>query len=145
MTVPELWAHLEKGGDVLLAQAVALPDEKRLLLLANELDRLPEHVKAAAAEYVEGKCRDLLRSLEHESANTWSVILRVLCLLRMSQSHETIGETDALKYLRDRVLPRIKQVEVDGGTPELHQRQEWLERFCLGHELPDEFWDALAE
>lgn len=130
---------------MLLAQDAAQPDEKRLLSLANELDRLPGDVKAAAAQYVEGRHRDLLRSLERESANAWSVILRILCLLRMSQSHETIGETDALKYLRDRVLPRIKQVEVDGGTPELHQRQEWLERFCLGYELPDEFWDALAE
>jgi len=140
MTVPELWAHLAKGGDVLLAQATAQSDEKRLLLLANQLDRLPENVKAAAAQYVDGNYRDLLRSLEPEVA-TWSVILRVLCLLRMSQSHETIHQMDALEYLRDRVLDQIKE----GDTPELHQRQEWLKRFCLGHELPDEFWEALAE
>jgi len=113
--------------------------------LAGALDCLPDDVKVAAVQYTQGSYRDLFRSLERGPAEPWSVILRVLCLLRMAQLHETIGETDALDYLRDRVIPRVKQVEIEADISELRQRREWLELFCLGHGLPSKFWDALAK
>jgi len=93
--------------------------------------------------YLNGHYRDVLRHLEKtENPSHSSIILKVLCLLQMASTDELIGHVHPTEYLRDKVLSQLRQAEHIDGTGNLKLRREWLERFCLGHELPQAFWDA---
>ncbi|MEJ5312213.1 MAG: hypothetical protein WHX52_20810 [Anaerolineae bacterium] len=141
MKLSELWDLLQGTGNEILLPANT-SDERRLASLDSIAD-LPANIAVFVEQYKEGDYRTILRNLDAASDGlAWGAILRILCLLKMAENGEKVGETDAIELLRDRVLPQDKQTIQETEIPALQRSCIWLERFCLGYEPPKEFWEA---
>lgn len=144
-----LWKNIEQGKAVVSQQQTG-EDETANALLRLDVDALLAHKSFKAndidiALYTKGRYWELLRQLEDsQQVTTSAVLLRILCLLHLISTNERIGNLTAFEYLRDKVLPQLKQVEDKDDTGRLKQYREWLSRFCLGHDLPTEFWEVVA-
>ncbi|XWX05463.1 hypothetical protein VZO05_07845 [Aggregatilineales bacterium SYSU G02658] len=143
----ELWEIVQSGQLEILAKCLDLPYHPLTSLVGTveQLYRNPSTVFLGDElnEYLNGNYRDVLRRLERieDSDNLVVVLLKVVCLLQMEALNETIGGTRPVDYLRDRTLKQIKQL---GKTDELRVITKWLEAFCLGYELPSEFWGSTS-
>ncbi len=144
--ISELW-HAIQSGELRLPQAESSGKTGQLRPLNGNLETLAEEYSMPAEyvrDYEAGKFKELLRKLEKQSdISLYEVLLKVLCLLHMAKSDESIGNKHPVEYLRDRILPQLKQVEYQDETGVVSERREWLELYCYGHELPSKFWNKL--
>jgi len=149
VSISELWHAIQTGK--IEVQSSAPPVATVLYPLAENAERLLQEGLLEGYEgylelYLQGNYRELLRALQHASVkkSLHIVLLKVLCLLHMAAANESIGNKKSLDYLRDEVLPELKQFESKDGSDIVAERRKWLEAFCLGHEPPDYFWEAIG-
>ena len=148
MRTEDVWEAIQSEHFNLLDKSYNLPHNPLYLSLHDNFDKLQQELSIAPlkqqlAEYISGNYRDSLRHLEElETLSLSSVLLKVLCLLQMAMKDEYIANTHPIEYLRDKVIPQLKQVESSNGDIKLCR--EWVERFCLGYDLLTlDAWDFI--
>jgi hypothetical protein len=142
MTISELWNAIQ-SGDLEIERSPLQEDPilrpLNLVEIANAISLPSNYVE----HYQVGNYKELLRLLEdHDDMSLSLVLLKIICLLNMSKLNQSIGNKNALEYLRDHTIPQLRQVENQDKTGLLGERRMWLELFCYGRDLPDEFWSV---
>lgn len=131
----DLSASLNHDSPTGYARQVSLED------LVTDLRSNPdsELLADAISDYLHANYRDAMRRLEKvEKPSRLVLALKVICLLQMAARDEMIVSRHPREYLRDSVLKDLKHLD-DGH--DFREANEWLERFCFGHDLPLEFWE----
>jgi hypothetical protein len=148
IAIGELWHAIQTGGTELhLSESSSTPGQ--LKSLQSHLGMLVD-ANVIPNEYLDtymrSEYKELLRVLEDASTITLHlVLLKTLCLLHMAMAdtEEKIGNVTPLEYLRNRIIPQLREVEYQDETGIISERREWLEAFCLGRLMPDQFRQAI--
>jgi hypothetical protein len=150
MRIEDVWEMIQAGSQTFPDKKLEASNTPIFLSLEGAIDQLQQDpafsaLRGELAGYVSRNYRDVLRRLEHlETPSLQSALLKVLCLLQMALKDEFIGNTHPIEYLRDKVIPQLKQVEHGDESGVVKVHREWLERYCWGHELPNEFWEEFG-
>jgi hypothetical protein len=145
--IEDLWRDIDTGGFEPPIQKSQVIYHETLQTLRDSFDQLEQPlVQAGLIEayegYLQGRYKEVLRRLE-KTASLPAVLIKVLCLLQMAVKNEAIAQTPPTQYLRDKVLPQLKQVEGNDETGRIKVCREWLEAFCYGRALNVNFREGV--
>jgi len=136
-SITSLWNTLKSGQPLLRSAVQGSPSAQPLIALNDWLaleaaqDVLPDWVSALTL-YQQESYADALKLLEkRDQADLSVLLLETLCLLHLEIKDEKFKRYRSINYLRDIILPRLRQAALSDKSGRLRDQIERLERFSL--------------